>query len=96
MTDICQAINDLHLISFDYDNHPRVVEPHTYGMDTRGHEAVRAYQVRGWSKSSQLPEWRVFHRDKMYGVSMLQETFAGPRDGYRRGDPFFDTIYCEL
>ncbi len=96
MTDICQAINDLHLISFTYDGYTRIVEPHTYGEDTKGHRALRAFQVRGQSKSTPLADWRVFHADKMIGVSILQGTFAGPRKGYRKGDPFFATIHCEL
>ncbi len=96
MSDICQAINNLQLISFSYDGRSRTVEPHTYGVDTKGHETLRAFQVRGWSKSGQLPDWRVFHRDEMYGVTILQETFAGPRGGYRKGDPFFSTIHCEI
>ena len=96
MTDICQAISDLQLISFIYDGQSRVVEPHTYGVDTKGHRALRAYQVRGWSKSSELPVWRFFHADRISGLTILQETFAGPRDGYKRLDAAFDTIQCQL
>ncbi len=96
MTDICPAINNLQLISFTYDGYSRVVEPHTFGEDKKGHSFLRAYQVRGGSKSGQVPDWRFFHRDEMYGVSVLQETFAGPRSGYKRGDEAFDTIFCQL
>lgn len=96
MTDICQAISDLQLISFIYDGQSRVVEPHTYGVDTKGHWALRAYQVRGYTKLGQLPDWRFFHVDRISGLTILQETFAGPRDGYKRGDKAFDTIHCEI
>ena len=96
MNDICEAISDLHLISFTYDGYYRVVEPHTYGVDTKGQPALRAYQVQGDGKSGPLSDWRLFRRDKMHGVTVLQKTFAGPRDGYRKGDPFFSTILCEL
>ena len=96
MNDICEAISGLHLISFTYDGYYRVVEPHTYGVDTKGHPALRAYQVQGESKSGPLPDWRPFRRDKMHGVTVLQKTFAGPRDGYKRGDSAFDTIQCQL
>ena len=96
MNDICDAISNLNLINFHYDGHPRVVELHTYGLDTKGHRALRAFQVRGSSKSGQGPYWRIFHRDKMHDITVLQETFAGQRDGYRKGDPFFSTILCEL
>ncbi len=96
MTDICQAISDLRLISFIYDGQSRVVEPHTYGVDTKGHRALRAYQVRGYTKLGQLPAWRFFHVDRISGLTILQETFAGPRDGYKRGDKAFATIQCQL
>ena len=96
MYDICQAISDLQLISFIYDGHSRVVEPHTYGVDIKGHRALRAYQVRGYTKLGQLPAWRFFHVDRISGLTILQETFAGPRDGYKRLDAAFDTIQCQL
>ncbi len=95
-SDICQAISGLQLIDFTYDGHSRVVEPHTYGVDKKGHSALRAYQVRGGSKSGPVVDWKIFHRRQMYGVTIRQETFAGPRVGYRKGDPFFSTIHCEL
>ena len=94
--DICQAINDLRLISFRYDDHARTVEPHTYGMDSKGHYALRAYQISGGSQSGVGLGWRLFHRDEMLGVTVLQETFEGPRRGYKRNDKAFDTILCQL
>lgn len=96
MTDICQAIDDMCLIRFSYEGYPRTVEPHTYGVDTKGHRALRAYQVRGESKSGRVPGWRPFRRDKMHGTTVLQETFEGPRNGYKKGDSLFSTILCEL
>ena len=96
MNDICSAIDKLQLISFSYRRYSRVVEPHTFGVDKMGHSALRAFQVQGRSKSGSVIDWKIFHRDEMHGVTVLQETFAGPRDGYRKGDPFFSTIYCEL
>ena len=96
MSDICQAISALQLISFIYDGQFRVVEPHTYGVDTKGHRALRAYQVRGYTKLGQLPDWRFFHVDRISGLTILQETFSGPRDGYKRGDKAFATIQCQL
>ncbi len=96
MSDICQAISDLRLISFDYDDHYRVVEPHIYGVDKKGHHALRAYQVRGYTKLGQLPDWRFFHVDRICRLTILQETFAGPRDGYKRSDSAFATIQCQL
>ncbi len=96
MTDICPAINNLQLISFSYHGYSRVVEPHTYGVNTKGHRALRAYQVRGESRTGRVPDWRYFRRDEMYDETVLQETFEGPRPGYKRGDKAFETIFCQL
>ena len=96
MNNICDAINNLTLISFSYHGHNRVVEPHTYGVDKGGHLALSAYQVRGSSRKGRLPDWRIFHDNDMQFVSVLQETFEGPRDGYKKGDKRFSTIHCEL
>ncbi len=95
-SDICQAINSLQLISFRYGDSVRVVEPHAYGIDTKRHYALRAYQVRGGSQSGAGLGWKLFHRDEMYGVTVLLETFSGARRGYKRGDKTFDTIQCQL
>jgi hypothetical protein len=96
MSDICIAIGNLQLIGFSYLGHERVVEPHTYGVDKKGHRTLRAYQVRGSSRSGRVPDWRIFHERDMQFVSVLQETFEGPRREYKRGDKFFSTIHCEL
>lgn len=95
MSDICQAIEDQQLISFNYHDHNRVVEPHTFGIDSKGHYALRAYQVRGGSESGELG-WKIFYSAEMSSVTTLQDTFSSARRGYKRGDPFFATIQCEL
>lgn len=95
MPDICKAINDLRMLSFYYDGYPRVVEPHTYGQDSKGHYLLRGWQTRGLSKSGQL-NWKLFRCDEMQNLRILEETFVGWRPGYTRGDKAFETIQCEL
>ncbi len=92
---ICDAIRHFQHLSFTYDDYHRVVEPHTYGTDSKGHYALRAYQVRGGSESGELG-WKIFHTDEMRGLTVLAEKFSGPRHGYKRGDSFFDSIQCQL
>lgn len=94
--DICQAINDLRLISFRYDGYSRTAEPHTYGVDSKGHYALRAYQISGGSQSGAGLGWRLFHRDEMHGVTVLPAKFSGARRGYKRDDEAFNTIRCQL
>lgn len=93
---IASAIQNLQLLSFTYDGFSRVVEPHTYGIDTKGHPALRAYQVRGGSESGEYVGWKLFHVNEMRGLTVLSEHFAGARPKYKRGDSAFSTIHAQL
>ncbi len=94
--EISRAIRERRLLSFSYDGHPRTVEPHTYGVDGKGHEAVRAYQVGGGSSSGEYRGWKLFHVSKMQGLQVRSDTFGSARQDYRRQDEAFATIYAEL
>ena len=96
MADICDAINNLNIVSFHYGGYSRTVEPHTYGVDKGSHLALSAYQVRGSSRSGKPLDWRFFHASDMRFVTVTRETFEGPRNGYIKGDKRFSTIHCEL
>lgn len=93
---ITTAIQNKHLLSFFYDGYQRIVEPHTYGIDTKGHKALRAYQVSGGSESGQRTGWKLFHVNDIRSLSVLTEQFSCPRPKYKRGDTAFSTIYAEL
>lgn len=93
---IAAAIQGRNLLSFLYDGYSRTVEPHTYGVDTKGHMAVRAYQVGGGSESGEYVGWKLFHVTEMLGVTVQTQTFAGPRPGYKRGDKAFAKIRAQL
>ena len=94
--DISQAIANKHLITFNYDGYSRTVEPHTYGIDGKGHKALRAYQVGGGSSSGEYRGWKLFHVSEMRGVTVMQDTFASARSGYKRGDTAFSAIHAQL
>jgi len=88
---ICQAIKNMRCLSFTYDGTPRLVEPHAHGTDADGDSCLRAYQLRGTGRG-----FRMFHTNKMRGLSVSQEGFAGPRPGYKRNDTAMSVIYCQL
>ncbi len=92
---ICDAINQMRLIEFTYHGNPRVVEPHTYGNDTKGHDALRAFQVGGYSSSGSY-DWKMFHISKMMNIQISNLSFSNTRQKYKRNDSGFDTIYCQL
>ena len=93
---IVTAIQSRNLLSFVYDGFRRTVEPHTYGMDAKGHMALRAYQVGGGSESGEYVGWKLFHSHEMHGVTVQPQTFAGPRPGYKRADKAFASIRAQL
>jgi hypothetical protein len=93
---ISSAIANLKLLGFEYSGFARVVEPHTYGIDSNGLHTLRAYQVRGGSKSKNPSHWRMFHEKDMKGVTVLHEGFLGARPDYKRGDRWFRTIIAQL
>jgi hypothetical protein len=93
---IPMAIQNRQLLSFTYDGFARVVEPHCYGIDGKGHPALRAYQVRGGSESGEYVGWKLFHVREMRNVTELNDRFAGPRPGYKRGDKAFNRIEAQF
>lgn len=89
---IATAIRNRQLLSFTYDGHARVVEPHLLGRDNKGHQALRAFQVMGGSTSGNPSGWRLFHTSRMGNLSALPQTFPGPRAGYNPQDKAFALV----
>jgi hypothetical protein len=94
-SDICNAIKNMNLIEFYYNGGTRTVEPYCHGVTTAGNEALRGYQVDGFSESGKLG-WKMFDLGNASNLTVLDETFEGPRTGYRKGDKGMSKIYCEL
>ena len=90
------AIKNRQLITFEYHGDLRTVEPHTYGVDLRGHQALCAFQVAGGSSSGVYVGWKTFHIDEMENLVILPTKFARARDGYQCGDKAFRVIFAEL
>lgn len=93
---ITAAIQNLNLLTFTYDGRRRTVEPHTYGMDSKGHMALRAFQIGGGSESGEYVGWKLFHFHDMRGLNTEPQVFSGPRSGYKRGDKAFINIRAQL
>lgn len=91
---IIDAINGKNLIEFDYDGQSRIVEPHCYGLTTKGNEAIRAYQVDGFSSSGKLG-WKLYDLSKADSIEVLDKTFE-TRPDYKQGDRGMNDIFCEI
>ena len=93
---ICDAVRARRLLRFFYDGYERIVEPHVYGLNSAGHEAVRGWLARGWSKSGEEPGWRMFLVSEMRDVAAMVEAFPAPRAGYNPEDTQFREVYCRV
>lgn len=92
---IKSAIETMSVLEFDYEGEPRVVEPHCYGITTAGNEAIRCYQIDGYSSSGKLG-WKLYDLSKASDIRTTSKTFSGPREGYKPGDKAMSQIFCEL
>jgi predicted DNA-binding transcriptional regulator YafY len=91
---IVSAIQNKQLLSFQYDNVTRTVEPHTYGRDKKGNDVVSAWQLSG--KSGDPPAWRLYEVSRLAGLRVLPQHFANARPQYKRNDSRMTTIYAQL
>lgn len=93
---IVGAIQNKEVLSLVYDGISREVEPHTYGVNSRGNEVLRCYQVSGGHTSERSTEWDLLKVSKIVALAKTGARFAAPRPGYKRGDRGMVTIYQEL
>lgn len=94
-TNIVDAIRKQNVVEFYYDGGLRTVEPHCYGLTTKGNEGLRAYQIDGYSSSGKMG-WKMYDLGKASNIEILEDTFSSPRPGYKKGDKGMDRIYEEL
>lgn len=89
---LCKAIEERRLISFGYKGAVRLVEPHVFGMQPSGIDAMVGWQRSGGSGEA----FRFFRLDEVTDLMVLDERFSDPRFGYSRGDRRFARVYAEL
>lgn len=92
---ICEAIARRRLLMFGYGDTVRLAEPHLYGVNTAGHEAVSAWLRPGYSRSQPEGGWRMFLVDAMHRIGIMSEEFTA-RPGYNQQDPHFTEVYCKV
>jgi hypothetical protein len=72
------AIDGRRLISFVLEGHPRVAEPHDYGV-IKGERKLFFFQVGGGSRSAPAVGWRWAALARITDLRVLDGRFAGPR-----------------
>ncbi len=92
---ICNAIKSRRQISIFYDKKARIIDPYLIGTTTAGNEALRAYQIGGYSEKGGLPDWRLFTLKKISGVEVLDTSFA-VRSDYNPDDKGMVQFSCRV
>ena len=72
------AITQKRLIQFSLQGHPRLAEPHDYGI-RGGVPQLLAYQIGGSSKSGKLPDWRWVVLSEVSDLRVFDDSFPGGR-----------------
>lgn len=93
-SEIINAIKNQNVLTFNYEGESRTVEPHCYGVTTKGNEAIRAYQIDGYSSSGRMG-WKLYDLSKADYIDVQDETFD-VRDDYKRGDKGMSKIFVEI
>ena len=85
--EIIEAIESKSRLSILYDDDllERCIEPHAYGISTKGTYLLRAYQVNGPSDSGEPEGWKLFRVDRIASLETLDSHFT-TRPGFKRGD----------
>ena len=92
---ICDAISERRLPELRYHGCTRIVEPHLYGTDHDGDEALRCFQIYGGSESGERIGWKLLRIREIFGLRMLETTFS-VRPDYLRGDKVVKHVMCRL
>jgi hypothetical protein len=69
----------------------RYIEPYTLGYDSKGNTMLRAWLIKGISRSGRInprlvPGWRMFRVDRTHFFNPTMEKFTVPRKGYNPED----------
>lgn len=89
---ICSAIRSRKMIQFNYEDSTRVAEPYCYGEGKTGNEVLRAFQIKGESKSGNPVGWKLFKASKMENIAVTDEYFT---IGHHYGkEPVIKNFYC--
>lgn len=93
---IVSAIAEKAVLSLVYDGRHRAVEPHAYGVNHRGHDVLRCFQVSGGSSSGQSHDWKLLLVHDASAITRTGATFSTARPDYKRGDEAMRHIYAQL
>lgn len=91
---LARAVQEHRIVTFWYDGLVRTVEPHTYGLNTAGHEALSGYQIAGFSRSAGRPDWRMYLLSDIRNLVVRNARFERTRPGYKSNDSRMTQIFA--
>ena len=92
---LTSAINNRKVVTFTYDEKPRMIEPHAVGTDSKGDIVLRGFQIDGESQTSPRA-WKLFKAEKIVDLEVTNVTFISARPGYKTGDRAMTEIFAQL
>lgn len=93
---IAAAVRNKQILTISYHGFTRTVEPHAYGINHKGNEALRRYQIAGGSVSGSPSSWKLLLLDEMRSITTTGSVFQGPRRDYKRDDKDMQHIFAQL
>jgi len=95
IAEICEVIKNRNVIQFIYEDELRIVEPYCHGETRNLVNALRAYQIGGYSSTGVLG-WKMFDLSKAQNIQSTGEQFTNIRNGYKRADKNMVRIFCQV
>lgn len=92
---IISAIQNRHVLAFNYNGIARTVEPHAVGVSSTGKNVLRCFQTQGGHIKAGH-EWDLCNLEKIINLSDTGTVFSGARHGYKKGDKGMTRIFAEL
>lgn len=93
---LAEAIAKQLLVELRYSGWSRTIEPHAYGVDAKGDEKLRCWQVSGGSDSGEAAGWKLLNVSDIRSTTMSAVAFRSARPRYKRDDPAMRHIYAQL
>jgi predicted DNA-binding transcriptional regulator YafY len=98
-------VNDKFVCTVDYRGERigdildgiRIIEPYTVGVMENGDTYLRAWLIKGISKTGKVdprvvPGWRLFRIDRIKSINSNNEKFEVPKKGYNDKDTSMSEI----
>lgn len=90
---LVRSIQKRFPLEIKYNGEKRVIEPHTFGQNSRGNDVVTAYQTNDNDGDT---GWRVFLKEDIEDFMEIVDTNFEVREGYNPEDQSIQKIYEKI